>query len=188
MHNGKVTGGQEGAGPPLINTVPRGASKVAAAMGLPRNRLAAAAICAALCVVTASESAWKADAVGEAAALGPGAAGGAEDGLGAVGGWTADGWSPVLRKLQDNATNVTAEVITECVQAIRDLGDIEQCEISYRVADCPEAKKKNWVAWTTVSSPAVCLYIFGVLVMFLSLSIVCDEYFVPGKSRSTLVP
>ena len=87
--------------------------------------------------------------------------------------------SPSLRQLQGNGTNAT-EVLTECMAAIRELGDVEQCEIDYRSNDCPEAPKKNWVPWSRLASPFVLLHIFGVLVMFLSLSIVCDEYFVPA--------
>ncbi len=82
------------------------------------------------------------------------------------------------RQLQDNATNAT--VLSACMQAIRDLGNIEQCEIEYRSNDCPEAETKNWVPWVTLDGAFVLLHIFGVLVMFMSLSIVCDEYFVPG--------
>ena len=97
--------------------------------------------------------------------------------------WVRVADSPAFtRQLQDNATNATGPVRSACMQAIRDLGNIEQCEIDYRTADCPEAEKKNWVPWVTLDSPFVLLHIFGVLVMFLSLSIVCDEYFVPGAA------
>jgi hypothetical protein len=110
------------------------------------------------------------------------------DGRGGVEGEWVEGSPAFARQLQDNATNATEPVVSACMQAIRDLGNIEQCEIDYRAADCPEAEKKNWVPWVTLDSSFVLLHIFGVLVMFLSLSIVCDEYFVPGaRTASTSI-
>lgn len=98
----------------------------------------------------------------------------------------SEGSHAFVRQLQDgvaNATNATAPVLSECQQAIRDLGAIEQCEAAYRANDCPEATNKNRVPWSTLEGPFILLHIFGVLVMFMSLSVVCDEFFVPGARR-----
>lgn len=95
----------------------------------------------------------------------------------------------VSRQLQEgeiNATNTTGEAdeaISACVQAIRIENGLEQCEIDYREADCAGA---NMVTWTTLKGPIIALYVFGVLLMFLSLSIVCDEFFVPGETATDL--
>jgi hypothetical protein len=89
-----------------------------------------------------------------------------------------------LRRLQDemmslNATNMTG-LYSKCeLDIMADVG-IEQCQIDYRANDCPEAVKKNWVAWVDLAGGVYFVHIFGVLVMFLALSVVCDEFFVPG--------
>ena len=79
-----------------------------------------------------------------------------------------------------NATNVTKSLFSECEQAIRRRVGIEQCEIDYRSNDCPDAANKNWVAWVDLTGGVYFAHIFGVLVMFMALSVVCDEFFVPG--------
>eukprot|EP01047_Picozoa_sp_COSAG01_P059186 COSAG01_NODE_7073_length_3366_cov_10.407407_2_plen_547_part_01 len=48
-----------------------------------------------------------------------------------------------------------------------------QCISDYCSAD-------RWISWETSSGSFVCVYILGLLWMFLSLSIVCDEFFVPA--------
>jgi hypothetical protein len=91
------------------------------------------------------------------------------------------GGASLARRLQEgNATNMTGPLLSACMQAAEDTVGAEQCEINYRKADCPDADGNNWVAWTTLDGPFVMVHIFGVLVMFMSLSVVCDEYFVPG--------
>lgn len=94
----------------------------------------------------------------------------------------------VSRQLQDdgtnatNTTNTTGEIVSPCVQTIRwehESLNLEQCEIDYREADCNGA---NLVSWNTLKGPMIGVYVFGVLVMFMSLSVVCDEFFVPGKA------
>ena len=92
---------------------------------------------------------------------------------------------PVVRRLQANVSNATnatvpAEYVSPCVQAVRDIIGLEQCEIDYRTADCDD---ENAVPWTTLDGPIIWLYGFGVLVMFMSLSVVCDEFFVPGMPQ-----
>ena len=72
------------------------------------------------------------------------------------------------------------EILTPCMQKVRDLvqnAAPEQCQVDYMEGDCSSA---NFVPWNTANSAFICVHIFGVLVMFLSLSIVCDEFFVPA--------
>eukprot|EP01044_Picomonas_judraskeda_P005864 COSAG03_NODE_570_length_6898_cov_175.551110_5_plen_166_part_00 len=115
----------------------------------------------------------------------------AHDGYGAFAGLVSAN-SPasvsVSRQLQDNATNAanttntTGETVSPCVQTIRwehQSLALEQCEIDYREADCDGA---NMVSWNTLNGPLIGVYVFGVLLMFVSLSVVCDEFFVPGKA------
>ena len=100
---------------------------------------------------------------------------------------------PRMRHLQESGSNTsnpanatitsnasTAEPLTECYQKVQDLlvgVGIEQCQVDYMQGDCDNA---NWVPWETADSAVICVHIFGVLVMFMSLSIVCDEFFVPA--------
>ena len=66
------------------------------------------------------------------------------------------------------------------MQAVQDLvqsSAIEQCQMDYMQGDCSSA---NFVPWDTANSAVICVHIFGVLVMFMALSIVCDEFFVPA--------
>ena len=95
-----------------------------------------------------------------------------------------------LRQLQaSNDTNRTAgaaSLDTPCVQAIKAvMPPPEQCQIDYQSADCDRV---NLWTWETLNDGWICLHIFGVLVMFLALSIVCDEFFVPGAPAPLLVP
>ena len=95
-----------------------------------------------------------------------------------------------LRQLQaSNDTNSTAgaaSLDTPCVQAIKAvMPPPEQCQIDYQSADCDDV---NLWTWETLNDGWICLHIFGVLVMFLALSIVCDEFFVPGAPAPLLVP
>lgn len=85
---------------------------------------------------------------------------------------------PAYRQLQTGGTNTTNETVSACLQAIREESGLEQCEIDYRAADCDG---ENMISWVTLKGPVIGLYVFGVLMMFLSLSVVCDEFFVPGK-------
>eukprot|EP01043_Picozoa_sp_COSAG02_P068125 COSAG02_NODE_11201_length_1772_cov_2.138673_1_plen_204_part_00 len=97
----------------------------------------------------------------------------------------ASAQGPAYRQLQDdgtNTTNTTSESVSACLQEIRDQPGLEQCEIDYREADCDGG---NMVSWVTLTGPAIVLYVFGVLTMFLSLSVVCDEFFVPGKALTS---
>jgi len=95
----------------------------------------------------------------------------------------ASAQEPAYRQLQadgtTNTTNTTSESVSACLQDIRNQPGLEQCEIDYREADCDG---ENMVSWVTLTGPAIGLYMFGVLLMFLSLSVVCDEFFVPGKA------
>lgn len=115
----------------------------------------------------------------------------AHDGYGAFAGLVSAN-SPasvsVSRQLQDGATNAanttntttTGETVSPCVQTIRwehQSLALEQCEIDYREADCDGA---NMVSWNTLNGPLIGVYVFGVLLMFVSLSVVCDEFFVPA--------
>lgn len=75
---------------------------------------------------------------------------------------------------------VNGEILTPCMQAVQDLVQatvVEQCQVDYMQGDCSNA---NFVPWNTANSAFICVHIFGVLVMFMSLSIVCDEFFVPA--------
>ena len=95
-------------------------------------------------------------------------------------------FAPLSRQLQDDGgTNETTtnETVSECLQAVRAEGGLEQYEIDYREADCDGA---NTVPWTSLSGPIIWLHVFGVLVMFLSLSVVCDEFFVPGETAMSI--
>ena len=81
-----------------------------------------------------------------------------------------------------NGTNTSlySQVLTPCMQAVQDLvqsSAIEQCQVDYMEGDCSGA---NFVPWDTANSAVICVHIFGVLVMFMALSIVCDEFFVPA--------
>eukprot|EP01043_Picozoa_sp_COSAG02_P022888 COSAG02_NODE_1204_length_13898_cov_42.005870_5_plen_189_part_00 len=94
-----------------------------------------------------------------------------------------------LRRLQaemltvGNATNLTS-LYSQCeLEIMTDVG-IEQCQIDYRRNDCPDAPKKNWINWADLSGGVYFAHIFGVLVMFMALSVVCDEFFVPGTPAS----
>ena len=98
----------------------------------------------------------------------------------------ATAFAPLSRQLQDDGgTNETAtnETASACIRAVRAEVGLEQCEIDYREADCDGA---NTVPWTSLSGPIIWLYVFGVLVMFLSLSVVCDEFFVPGATAMSI--
>eukprot|EP01044_Picomonas_judraskeda_P031942 COSAG03_NODE_12143_length_559_cov_1.060870_1_plen_101_part_10 len=81
-----------------------------------------------------------------------------------------------------NGTNTSlyGQVLTPCMQAVQDLvqsSAIEQCQMDYMQGDCSSA---NFVPWDTANSAVICVHIFGVLMMFMALSIVCDEFFVPA--------
>lgn len=100
-------------------------------------------------------------------------------------------WLDRVRRLQleaepmatanDTRSNETVmSLYSPCELEVMQIVDLEQCEIDYRINDCPEAKSKNWVAWTDLAGGVYFLHIYGVLVMFMSLSVVCDEFFVPG--------
>eukprot|EP01052_Picozoa_sp_SAG31_P031862 SAG31_NODE_3426_length_4289_cov_14.374702_2_plen_225_part_00 len=69
--------------------------------------------------------------------------------------------------VESTATGCVAEIPLDAVQ----------CQIDYMAADCDG---KNIFSWNTLTKGAVALHIFGILIMFISLSIVCDEFFVPG--------
>jgi hypothetical protein len=85
-----------------------------------------------------------------------------------------------------NATNTTS-LYSECELAARAIVGVEQCEIAYRSNDCPGAATPNWVPWVDLAEGVYFCHIFGVLVMFMALSVVCDEFFVPG-TRASLSP
>lgn len=92
-----------------------------------------------------------------------------------------------LRRLQvemlgtGNATNLTTLYSACELEIMADVG-IEQCQIDYRRNDCPDAVTKNWITWVDLSGGVYFVHIFGVLVMFMALSVVCDEFFVPGTT------
>lgn len=94
--------------------------------------------------------------------------------------------APVVRRLQpalaNETSNSTRPYVSPCEQKVDDEADsMESCQIGYMKNDCPRpGKSQNWVPWVDLEGGVYFLHIFGVLVMFLSLSVVCDEFFVPG--------